>query len=198
MALTYSPILAGRRRHLADLAVAAWIALWLGLGWALATEVAGLAVVSSTMAGVGATMRETGSVLSRVGSLPLVGADVRPIARQADRTAATAVAGSRTLRSSVAALSKLLAVFMTGVPILLVLALYLPARLSLAREVWAVRRTLRRHDPAFEEFLARRAVQTLPFHVLRRVSPTPWRDLEAGRFEALAAAELRRIGISRR
>ena len=37
-----------------------------------------------------------------------------------------------------------------------------------------------------DEFLARRAVQNLPYHRLRAVSENPWRDLEEGRYRALA------------
>ena len=198
MALAYSPIWAGRRRHLADLAVILWVAAWLGLGSAVSNDIGGLSVVASTMSGVGATMEQTANVLSKVGSLPFVGADVGPIAREARRTALAASSGSVTLRRSVAQLATLLGVFLAAVPVLVVLAVYIPGRISVALEVRAVRRTLRRPDPAFEEYLARRAVASLPFHALRRVSPTPWRDLDEGRFSALAEAELKRIGISRR
>ena len=50
-------------------------------------------------------------------------------------------------------------------------------------------------DPVLEEFLARRAVLNLPYQELRAVSPDPFRDLEEGRFDELAARELERLGL---
>jgi hypothetical protein len=35
----------------------------------------------------------------------------------------------------------------------------------------------------------------VPYAQLRRVSRQPWRDVEQGRHEHLAAAELRRLGL---
>ncbi len=65
------------------------------------------------------------------------------------------------------------------------------------REARAVRRTLAAGspDPVLKEFLARRAVLNLPYQELRAVSPDPFRDLEEGRFDELAARELERLGL---
>lgn len=46
------------------------------------------------------------------------------------------------------------------------------------------------------EHLARAAVRRVPYGELRRVSENPWRDLERGEHTHLAAAELRRLGLS--
>ena len=52
-------------------------------------------------------------------------------------------------------------------------------------------------DPAFEQYLARRAVDVLPWDRLRAISPDPWRDIANGEYRALADAELARLGLTR-
>jgi hypothetical protein len=80
-----------------------------------------------------------------------------------------------------------------------IVTLYAPFRISRRRDLRAIRRAARQAggDPGFEEFLARRAAENLPYHRLREVTPNPWRDLEEGRYQALAEAELRRLGLRR-
>jgi hypothetical protein len=80
------------------------------------------------------------------------------------------------------------------------LALYAPLRTARIREVRAVRRALgeSRGDPVFEQFLARRAAERLPYCRLRLISPDPWHDLATGHYERLAAAELRRLDLARK
>lgn len=89
---------------------------------------------------------------------------------------------------------------MAAAPTLPLLALYLPLRASRIREVRAVRRAMQRPsgERVFDEFLARRAAERLPYGVLLAVSPDPWEDLKMGRYGPLADAELRRLRIRRR
>jgi hypothetical protein len=91
----------------------------------------------------------------------------------------------------------LLGIAVALLPSIPVLAFYLPARLQRLREARALRRAVRMHghDPEFHAFLARRAVEALGYHQLRRVSSFPWRDLAEGRCAPLATAELRRLGV---
>jgi hypothetical protein len=51
------------------------------------------------------------------------------------------------------------------------------------------------HDSRFQEFLARRAVENLPYEEIMAVSEQPWEDMKQGRFRALAEAELARLEI---
>jgi hypothetical protein len=50
-------------------------------------------------------------------------------------------------------------------------------------------------DPRFQEFLARRAIERLPYEDIMAVSAHPWDDMKQGRFAALATAELHRLEI---
>ncbi len=53
-------------------------------------------------------------------------------------------------------------------------------------------------DVGLESFLAHRAAHHLSYRRLRKVTEEPWSDLEAGRYDALARAELHRMGVARR
>ena len=74
----------------------------------------------------------------------------------------------------------------------LVLLLYLPARLRWKRYVGAIALALpgAAGDPAFEQYLARRACDALPWDSLRAITPDPWGDIGRGQCRALADAEL--------
>jgi phosphate starvation-inducible protein PhoH len=81
----------------------------------------------------------------------------------------------------------------------LVLVLYLPVRSRWRRDVRAVADALADSagDPAFERYLARRAVAALAWDEVRGVAPDPWGALDRGDVRALADAELSRLGLSR-
>ena len=76
------------------------------------------------------------------------------------------------------------------------LLLYLPDRVAVARDRRAVAAAVRDElPPELAELLARRAIVHVPLHRLRLTSEDPQGDLMAGRYEDLARAELRRLGI---
>ena len=84
-------------------------------------------------------------------------------------------------------------------PAALVLLVYLLARLRWRRQVGAIAAALpgAAHDPAFEQYLARRAADALPWDHLRAITPDPWGDIGRGECRALADAELERLGLRR-
>jgi hypothetical protein len=88
-----------------------------------------------------------------------------------------------------------------SVPLFLSVAVgYVPWRYREARERGATAAFLRRarrqgRVEQAGELLAHRAVATLPFRRLMKVSEDPVADLEAGRHDALAAAMARRAGV---
>jgi hypothetical protein len=100
---------------------------------------------------------------------------------------------------SVHQLSLLLGLAVFVAPTVPLLVLYVPLRVSQEREARAFRRALANgaDDSAFEEFLARRAVQNLPYHRLRAITTNPWREIREGNFRPLADAELTRVGVRR-
>jgi hypothetical protein len=186
-----------------DAIVVLWVAGWIAMGLGVSHDVANLSQLADTVVTSGRSVRQTGQALRGLEDLPFVGSVVKPrverVIAQIDAGASQAIASGESAKESVHSLSVLLGVSVALIPSVPILALYVPFRISRMREVAAVRRAARRHggEPAFEEFLARRAVDRLPFHRLRAISENPWRDLELGSHRALADAELARLGIRR-
>jgi hypothetical protein len=174
-----------------------WAVAWVLIGQAVARDVRNLSSLSDTVVRAGTAVGETGRALRALEGLPFVGERIAELAGQVDAAAAQAVRSGRDSRRSVEDLSVLLGFSVAVIPTLPILAMYAPFRISRVREVRALRRAAARArgDPTFEEYLAHRAVQNLPFHKLCQITPNPWRDLEAGRHSALADAELRRLGL---
>lgn len=182
-----------------DALMIGWTAAWIGLGVAVASEVEGLANLSDTVVRVGGAVIESGRALQSLESLPLVGERVRAPADEIQAAGARAIESGRSSRESVENLSTLLGLAIGLIPSLPLLAFYLPLRLSLLRERRWLAMALREHgdDPAFREFLARRAETHLSLWQLRRVTDEPWRNLAEGTWEPLVDAELARFGLRR-
>ena len=181
-----------------DLAVAAWIVTWIVVGLMVGREVANLGQLSDTVVTAGNAIEQTGRALRPLERIPLVGPSLAQVRGQIEAAGRSAVASGEASRDSTTRLRTLLGLSIILIPTIPLAAVYVPLRLSWARDVRAVRRSLRRagNDPLFTEFLARRALQHLPYHRLREVSPTPWADVAAGRHDSLARAELERLGLA--
>lgn len=193
----------GRTLVALDVAAAAWTVAWIVVGILVANTVDDLTQLSGTVEEVGADVQSAGGALGALGELPLLGdafAEALQVPAEAIQEAGlTARQGGASSTGTIETLSALLGVTIALIPSLPVLAAYLPARLARSREVRALLDARRRagDDPAFQELLARRAAHHLSYHRLARVSPEPWNDLAAGRFDRLARAELERLGIER-
>jgi len=186
------------RLGLLDGAVAVWVAVWIALGIAVGANVARLTDLSHTVTSDGVAIQTVGQSLGVLADVPLVGGRLfSRAAREVQAAGTSAVDSGRSSASAVDALSVLLAVVVALLPAVPVLGFYLPLRLARRREARAIRRTIRAHgsDPAFRAFLARRALETLGYDRLLKVTPAPWVALESAPRAALAAAELRRLGI---
>jgi hypothetical protein len=186
-----------RRRQLTDGAVATWVVTWVILAVVVGIDVRRLGELSATLRNAGIALGEVGSAVHTLSHLPFVGHDLARLAGRITATSSSAQQNAVTSRSSTDQLSYLLPLVVAVVPVVPVLALYLPVRLQRRREARALVMSVRNaQDPQRSaRFLAQRAVVTLPFHQLERVSPDPWADLDAGRYADLAAAELMRLGI---
>jgi hypothetical protein len=187
----------GTTVRIVDLIVVAWIVTWIVLGVVIGREVRNLRRLADTVVTAGSAVQETGRAIGSLGGLPFVGPRIRVVQGRIEAAARSAVASGRASRKSAEDLGLLLGLSIALIPTVPLLALYGPARVSWVLDVRSVRRSLRvaGDDPVFHEFLARRAAQHLPYHRLRDVSPNPWRDIEDGRYEPLASAELRRLGL---
>lgn len=183
-----------RRQIIADVAVALWVLLWLRVGWAVHEGVQRLAGpgVELEQAGEGLAggLRETAE---RAGSVPGIGGGLRsPLDAAAGAGDALAGAGAAQ-QAAVGALALLLALAIGGFPIAWALLRWLSGRLRWRREAAAAGRL--RGDV---DLLALRAAVSAPLPQLAALGPDPvtrWRSGDASAGRALAAIELRRLGL---
>lgn len=198
MALAF-PRAGARLIHLLDGAVVVWVVAWIVLALLVAREVRDLRELSDTVVVAGVAVEETGDLLSSLRSVPFVGDRVAGVADRVREAGQSAQASGRDSRDSTRNLSVLLGLSLGLIPTLPLLGLYAPLRIAWTREARAVRRALAVNpdDHVLNEFLARRAVATLPYQDLRAVCADPFRDLKEGRFDALASRELERLGLRR-
>lgn len=185
------------RQVVSDLAAVLLVWLFVRLGRAVHDLVARLAepAVAIGRAGEGLTdAAERGA--SGVEGVPLVGeALARPFTFFGDSGRTLAEAGARQ-SEAVLDLAFGLGLVVAALPILVLLALYLPPRLRWVRAATAARR-FAAADPDLR-LLALRALVTRPLAEVRRASADPIGDYEAGRFAALAELEFAALGLRSR
>ncbi len=196
----FTPLLpTGRARLALDVLLAVWVAAWIYLGVAIGEQVSGLRQLSTTVTRVGVAVKTTGDTVSSLGSVPFVGGQIRDAGHQVSAAGESAIASGRESHQSVHRLSWMLALAIAVIPSVPVIGFYLPLRVAAVRERRTAGRMAARHwgDDEFRRILAERALVSLPYRQLRAVSPQPWRDLDAGRCDELARAELARLGLGR-
>lgn len=182
-----------------DLVLLAWIAAWIYVGVAVGREVKELGRLSTTVSLAGGALVQTGDVVGSLGSVPFVGDDVGEVADRLRETGRSAQRNARVSRRSVEDLSILLGLSIGLIPTVPLAVLYVPLRVRWRREASTIKRALSRDPPdtALEGYLALRAAQNLPYERLRAVSDDPAADIAQGRTQALAQAELERLGLRR-
>jgi hypothetical protein len=182
------------RQLVGDLAVLAWTAAWVAAGLALYRLVEKLAVPGARVEQAGSNFAgDVAEIQQKVGRLPVVGDELRdPFGRLAGVGRTLADAGV-TQQEVVRQLALWLGVVVAAVPVIALLLVWLPRRVSWMREAGAASRL--RLDGADLELFAIRAVANRSLRELHRVTPDPAGDLRAGEFDALADLELRALGL---
>lgn len=189
----------GRRTFqlVADLLFVLWLVWWVWVGLVVHDGTMALAAPgrqtdesASAMAG---QLRDAGGALDDV---PLIGDEVAtPFDKAAEASDGIAAAG----RSSVRAVEKLafvLGMAIALIPILVVMAFYLPGRLRFVREATAGARFIDSADDL--DLFALRALANQPMRVLARVSDDPagdWRRRDPVVVTRLAELELKSVGL---
>ena len=186
------------RQVLGDLLLVLWVAVWVKLALVVRDATLALAApgeqIESAGAGLAGKLRDAGST---VGGLPLVGDEVRgPFDGAGDAADQIAAAGTAQVEA-VHTLAFWLALAVGSVPILVLLAVYLPLRWRFVREATAGKRFI--DASADLDLFALRAMSNQPMHRLARISDDPvraWRERDAPVVRALAALELRDSGLA--
>lgn len=185
---------AAARLTLPDSLLALWAALWIALAVAVASNASEVAKLGGTVSQTGAAVGEVGGALD---AIPLLPSEVGNATESVRQAGASAEVSGRESQSAANRLAIFLGIAIAVIPSVPVFGLYLPIRLGRISESRAARRSLAEfgNDARFQEFLARRAIQHLPYATITAISEQPWDDLREGRFRALAQAELDRLDI---
>jgi hypothetical protein len=185
------------RQAAADLGMLAWAVLWILVARVVHRAVLVLAQPGRAVEELGSSVAgNMTSAAEAAGDVPLVGDDLAaPFEALADASGSVRGAG-QAAQDAVATLALVFAVVLVALPVGWLLLRWLPWRLHYAREAGAARRLLV-GAPALD-ILAARAVATAP---LPRLAALPagtgaaWRDGDPAAVRALAALELRRLGL---
>lgn len=185
------------RQVVADLLVLGWVVLWVLVGrWAFGL-VSALARPAEPLRAAGSAVQDRMTeVAESIGDTPLVGDRLEDPFLGAANAGGALVSAGDNLESAVERMATLVGLLTAGVPILLVLGAYLLVRLYYARRTGAM--AAFRDAPGGAELLALRALVTQKPARLAAIGPDPlhgWRTGDQEQVAALAALELRRLGL---
>jgi hypothetical protein len=192
-------LLSARAVRWLDVGVVVWVIAWAVLGVLMWHDIAAQTQLGTDIIKVGSAVKDTGSALGVVGGLPLVGGTIGDFAGKIEKLGAEVMTSGQASQDGIRRAAVISGLAVGVLPGALALFLYLPVRLRWRRVVKSVADALPASagDPAFEHYLARRAVDSLPWGDLRSVSSDPYRALTDGDYRALADAELARLGLTR-
>jgi hypothetical protein len=192
------PETAGRRfgQVLVDLVVLAWVAAWVLAGREVHRLIDQMARPGVAVEQAGHRVADSiGAVQDQVGRIPAIGNDLRaPFGRLGEAGQALARAGE-SQQHVVHELAIWLGVLIALIPIVMVLAVWLPGRVRWVRDASAASRLRAGADTVDLGLFALRAIATRPLPELRRASADPLGDLQRGDYRALATLELRALGL---
>jgi len=182
-----------------DIGVVVWVVVWAALGLLIWHDISAQTQLSGDVIKVGTAVNETGQALSVVGGLPLVGGSIGDFAAKIEKLGAEVAASGQESQAGIERIAVIAGLGVGILPAALALFLYVPVRVRWRRYVGAVARALpgAAGDPVFEQYLARRAADALPWDRLRALSDDPWRAIASGDCRVLADAELTRLGLRR-
>ncbi|MEA2518949.1 MAG: hypothetical protein QOF49_1029 [Chloroflexota bacterium] len=197
----------GRRRRevAADVATWAWVAIWSVIAFRIHGAIAQFAEAGHALERGGAAIRDAGGqVGSSLEGLPLVGSGAGDIARRAFGGAGDPfifVGGE--LVDLITLVARVLALLILAVAIVPWLSRYLPWRAARLAELRAATTAIRRRPSgappeAIDRLLASRALHRLSWEDMLAHSRDPLGEFEAGRYQALARAELESVGLRSR
>jgi hypothetical protein len=185
------------RQLTADLLLVVWVAVWLKIADVVHDSTLALATpgrkIEAAGGGLASRMREAGSAVDDV---PLVGDQVRAPFDGAGRAADQIAAAGTSQVQAVQHLAFWLGLCVGAIPILVMVAVYLPRRWRFVRQATAAARFI--DSSADLALFALRAMANQPMHRLARISDDPvaaWRSGDPDVVRSLAALELRDSGL---
>jgi hypothetical protein len=197
----------GRRRRevAADVATWVWVALWSVVAFRIHAAIAGYAEAGHALERGGAAIRDAGGqVGSSLDGIPLVGAGAGEVARRAFGSASEPfvfVGGE--FVGLITLIARVLAILVLAVAIVPWLSRYLPWRAARLAELRSATTAIRRRPSgatleSIDRLLASRAIHRMSWEELLAHSRDPLGEFAAGRYRALANAELESVGLRSR
>jgi hypothetical protein len=189
------------KEQVADVATLVWVVFWGGVVWQLFQFLAGFAEAGRTIRAGGDGLIRGGRDLGEsLAGLPLVGSQVRDIARDAIGGAGQPLVDfGAELEQFIFVVAIVLALLLALVTLVPWLNRYLPWRWARLRRVRAAHRAIRTapdgSKASVERTLAMRAVTRLDYTDLLEFTPDPLGDWANGRHDRLARAELASVGL---
>ena len=189
------------KEQIADFATLLWVLFWGNIVWQLFSFLSSFAEAGRAVRAGGQTMVQSGVNLGdSLAGLPLVGSQVRDIARDAFAGAGGPLSDFGTqLEQFIFVVALVLALLLALVTLGPWLYRYLPWRWERLRRVHAAHRAIRTAPDvgpaAIQRTLAMRAVTRLDYPTLLEFSPDPLGDWAGGRHDRLAKAELASVGL---
>jgi hypothetical protein len=185
------------RQVVVDLFVVAWVYAWIRVSLWLHDLVEQLAVPGQKLEGAGSGLADNlADAGSKVGRVPLVGDELTAPFEKAAAAARSVADAGRDQQEIVGHLALALALLTVAFPLALVVFGWLPLRIRWVRRASAG--AALRKAPAGRDLLALRALATQPLRRLAAVGPDvadAWRRSDESTVDALAALELRSIGL---
>ena len=186
-----------------DVVVIAWLFFWSFVGYYVHHLIEIFQAIPDAIDRAGSALdAPLQDAMNRASQVPLVGGFI------VDRIQNASNATAGRAHAIAAALSNLIDITAVGMalavavpPILLVIGFYGFIRWRASREMGSAKRVVEvamrnQQGDQLNEALARRALLVVPYRRLVKVSADPLAELEAGRYDALAAQALRAAGLS--
>lgn len=184
------------RQVAGDLAVLAWIVVWILIARAVHSAISALAVAGQKVEDAGDSLSSSfADAAKQADKIPVAGdALSTPFEKARDAANGVAAAGV-SQQDAVARVALIVALFVALVPIVWLLAKWLPGRVRWMRAATSAARSRDRGDAPL---LALRALANRPVGQLQRVDPTPGTAFLRGDvpvIDALAGIELAALGL---
>jgi hypothetical protein len=185
------------RQIAADVFVACWTVVWALLGFLVHSLIAATADPIRRGADAFQQMsQDFRSAAEKAASVPAVGDQLRRPFDEAVQRMDAVIASAHHEIDLIERTALVLGWLTFVIPVLIILAFWLPRRIRFAREGRAVRALLENHPDL--DLFALRALATQPIRRLARLSPDPmraWRSADREVITALADLELRDAGV---
>lgn len=185
------------RQVAGDLFLIVWTVLWWLAGRAVGHAVGAVADPARQIGDASRTLAgQLGQAAEQAGRIPGLGRDLRSPLDDSSRSLGDVTAAANQLVATIERSATVLGWVVFLIPVVLLLVVWLPARIRFFRQAGAAQRFL--DGPADLDLFALRAMASQPMHVLAQISDDPvaaWRRGDRAVINALAAAELRRSGL---